>query len=273
MNVQATIPSTAKRIDYFTPPSLKGQPNETAFGLRVATPSERDTIGTRLFRMGITSVDESLIRATTIDVLYDMDWGKGSPEANEAHADVVAGQLESYWLRTEAEQQAIALWNEREQQRILDAAAPDGVERESEPPPQGLIKPRERSQMRLLSDRIARESSRIRDLMSKRLEFAKTNDRLLCRIHIVSIAVDSGSTAPKLDYDEEGILTEESLDEIRERIGDQAYRELVTRIDAQYSLPEDERKNSDSPLEKPLPPNGSTEPSDDLASSAGSSTE
>jgi hypothetical protein len=273
MNSHAAIPLSAKRLDHFIPPSTEGKPNEIAFALRIATPSERDMIGTKMFRMGVVTVDDSLIRATMIDELYNMDWGKGDDAANEAYADEIAGRLESYWVRGQSEEQALFGWSEREVQRIADEQA-EGVKREPEPMPTGFIKPRERAEMKLLSDRIARESSRIRDLMAQRLDYAKTNDRLLCRIHIVKIAAPAelADGLPELKFDADGTLSEESLDEIRERIGPEGYRELVLRIDGQYRLAEEERKNSDLPPGKQSPPNGSTEPSGDSASSDGSST-
>lgn len=272
MNKPAPLPLSAKRLDYFTPPSIKGKPNEICFGLRIATPSERDRIGTKLYEMGIRTVDESLVRATMIDELYNMDWGKG--DANEVYAEELAGKLESFWVRAEAEQQAIAAWSEREIERMRDQEA-EGVEKEAEPMPSGFIKPRERAEMHILCDRIAGESQRVRELMGKRLDFGKRNDQILCRIHVVGIDVpsDSAVSLPMLEYDPDGLLSEESLDDIRELIGSAAYRELVLRIDQQYNLSEEERKNSDSLLVKPSPLNGSTEPSGDSASSDGKSTE
>jgi hypothetical protein len=223
-----------------------------------------------MYEMGLSAVDDTLVRAVMIDDLYNMDWGKG--DGNEAYADELAGQLESFWIRGQAQDQALAEWREREVERVRDelAGAPP---KEAEPMPTGFITPREHAQMRILSDQVARQSQRMRELTARRVDFGKMNDQLLARIHVVSIEPKDPACPVELKFDADGVMTVASLDDLRDYIGDKAYRELVRHIDRQYSLAEAERKNSDSLPGKPSPPSGSTEASGESASSDGNSTE
>lgn len=276
------IPLSARRSDNFTPPSLKpvktetgetGGEKEVEFTIRIPTPSERDTLGARLFEMGLTSVEQQTIRATTIDELFKMDWGFG--EKNEEHAEALASQLDNFWQRSSIDEQASAMWIEQEAQRILDEAA-GAPAKESAPQPQRQIGIRENSQITLLIDGIMRKSERLRALAAEQMDYQRQSNQMIVRLHVLSMKPSHPENWPetvKLDRDETGLLTLECVDDLREFIGDTAWTELYRRIDRHFSLSEDERKNFDSPLGKPSDQTGSPGPSGDLESSAGKSTD
>lgn len=294
------IPTSAKRTARFTPPSLrpvkdeesgadKGGAKECAFVLRIPTPSERDQIGTRLYELGVTTVSQESIRATLIDDLFNQDWaallapadiaaqGLEDPEKratyNELEAEKRAEFLDGYWSKAQIDEMAITEWKEKEVQRRLDVAA--GAKDEGPlAEPMKTVTPREHARSKLMVDDMMERSYRLRKLAAQQLDYSRRNGLMMVRVHVLDqLPKDPEAWPVTLERDAEGLLTEETVDELREHIGDIAYHELVNAVNGHYDLAEEERKNSDSPLGTPSDPNGSETLSGGSESNDGSSTE
>lgn len=303
------IPLSSKRTDVFTPPSLKPQPKivdgpdgpypsatetvggekEIGFVIRIPTPSERDMIGTRLFELGLTSVTQETIRATMVDELYKIDWAADAPDPeeagtpdraayNEAAADERAEFLDGYWQRQSVDELATERWMEQEAERVRDEGA--GADpKEPTPQPVKTIKVREHARAKLLIDDMMERSVRLRMLAARQMDYGRQNAQMMVRLHVLALQWDSDGgkrqlpESVKLERDETGLVTTESVDSIREWIGTRAWDELVNRIDNHYSLSEEERKNSDLPLAKLSDQTGSHEQSGGSELNDGSSTD
>jgi hypothetical protein len=295
MTRQPTIPLTAKRTDTFSLPSLEGTPKAFTVQIRIPTPSERDTIGGRLFELGLAPVSDETIRAHMVDELYKIDWAAdageqllatlSTPEERAAYNERIAEEkaefLDSYWSRQALDNEIQAAWMEKETQRLLDeeAGAPP---REPTPLPKKLIKLRDHSRGQITVNDIVARSERVRHLSAQRGDYARRQAELMVRLQLLRISPEDPAAFLKaekeagvqvtLDRGDDGLVTVDAIDRLREFIGDTAWRELVERVDAHYSLSETERKNSDSPLGKQSDQTGSPAPSGDSGNSDGEST-
>lgn len=268
MTRHIAIPLTSKRTDVFTPPSLVGEPNEVEFQIRIPTPTERDTQGATLMAAGVVPISQEVIRATMIDELFNTDWGKG--EQNEAHAEDLAGTLEGFWQLEIQHEQAMGAWAEQEVQRLEDKK--NGVDKPQVPPPADPIPPRMRAKCRLIIHDITEKSQRLRDLLSKHINFDKLATVATVRINLKSMAPKHPDKWPAdvaLERDQQGFVKVSSIDDLRDHIGKAAWGELVQRVDGHFNLSEEERKNFDSPLENGSDQIGSPGPSGDGESSDG----
>lgn len=244
-------------------------PEPLVFTLKIPTSIERDQINSRLIRLGLSNVSQQHMRATMIEELFEMDWGKGSKEANEAEAEDIANFLDGCWQRQEVHDEAIGKWEEQERERIMDEAY-GAPARERAPLPPKIISVRELARMHLLVDRVMSESQRMRDLTAKATDFNRANSVLLFRIHVK--AVRRGNESLPIEWDQAlDVMTEQSFAEIREAIDDPTWNDVVAHINNMYILNGYEEKNSDSPLEKLPGQTGSVEQSGGTEASGGNS--
>lgn len=245
-------------------------PRPVTFMLSVPTSMERDGINARLIMLGISPVTQEIMRATMIEELFAIDWGKGSLEANEAYAEETANFLDGCWQRQEVHDTAIARWQEREEQRILDEAAGAPPRPREELPPK-LITVRENARLTLLIPEMFKRSVKMRELAARQNDFDRFNSHALVRAHVIS-ASGEGWDVP-LERDERAnALTEASAAALREALPDDCWFDLVSHINSMYVLPEEEVKNSDWPAGSPSGQSGSPAPIDGLVNSGGSST-
>jgi hypothetical protein len=274
---------TAKRTARFTPASLVDTDKECAFVLRIPTPTERDRIGARLYELGVTTVSQETIRATLIDELFKQDWSVLASDGivrneedrenfNELYAEECAEFLDGYWQRSEVDQEATSRWQEQEVQRVLDEAA-GAPARAPAPQPVRTIKSREHARAKLLVDDMQERSTRLRSLAARQMDYGRQNGTMMGRLHILSMEPKDPENWPVVLERVDDLITEESIDQLREHIGDGAWREIVGGIDGHYALDEEEEKNFDSPPEKPSGQIGSHERSGESESSDGRSTE
>lgn len=228
-------------------------PTPMCFVLQVPTTVEREQINSRLITLGLRQVTNEQMRATMIEELFHHDWEKGSPEANEAHAEELANFLDSAWLRQETYDAAVARWQEQEVERLLDEG--DGAP--ARPPaemPIKLISVRETARMNLLVDEMMNASPRLRKLAADSQDFARQNSLLLVRAHILA------ATNVKASLERDPVINALPLGQalaLREEMDDRSWADLVGTIDRMYVVDGHEEKNSDSPLEKPSGPSGS----------------
>lgn len=292
---QPTIPLTAKRSDVFSLPSLEETPKALSVQIRIPTPSERDTLGGRLFELGLSPVSDETIRAHMVDELYKIDWAADAGEQllatlttpderaayNEKIAEEKAEFLDSYWSRQELDNQVTADWLEKEQQRLLDQQE-GAPAREPTPMPNKLIKLRDHSRGQIMVNDIIARSERVRSLSAQRGDYARRQAELMVRLQLMTLtptdkaafkeAEKETGVEVKLERGDDGLITVDAIDALREFIGNTAWGELVERVDGHYSLRETERKNSVSPPVKPSDQTGSQERSGDSANSGGEST-
>lgn len=245
-------------------------PAPLVFTLKIPTSIERDQINSRLIRLGLSNVSQQHMRATMIEELFEMDWGKGSKEANEAEAEDIANFLDGCWQRQEVHDNAIGAWEEQERERIMDEAY-GAPARERAPLPPKIITVRELARMHLLVDRVMSESQRMRDLTAKATDFNRANSVLLFRIHVK--AVRRGSESLPIEWDQAlDVMTEQSFAQIREALDDVTWNDVVTHINNLYVLNGYEEKNSGSPLEKLPDQTGLAEQSGATGANGGNST-
>lgn len=250
------------------------------FVIKVPTALEREQINVRLVEMGLTTVSEEQTRASLIETIYEVDWAAETQRNDlnvEAYADDLANALDTYWHKQKVQDEARERWSAQELERMLDRR--DGAPAvEAEEMPHRLIKPRDEAKMQLLVDRLM-QAPRMRRLLGKRLDFSRRNAMIIVRINLRAVdglGVDASVVPEPLT----NALSEDSAGAVREALdqrygrdlGSRAWLELVSFIDTLYSIDEFERGNSDSPLEKPLDPTGSTGPSGDTSINGGSST-
>jgi hypothetical protein len=250
-------------------------PTPQRFIVSVPTSIERDQINSRLVSLGLSQVTPEEIRATMIEELFHQDWSEPGQEPLDEHGQVskaeeYANFLDSVWMRQEAHDAAIARWQEQEVERLEDewAGAPA---REPTEMPLKIISVRDQAKMKLLIDRMMKQSQRLRDLAASNLDFGRRNAVLLVRMHLIGVS-GFEPAKPIVQDPRTRALPEDVVDALREQVDDVAWNELVAFIDRMYRLDGGEEKNSDSPLEKLSAPSGLTEPSGVPASSAGSST-
>jgi len=243
-------------------------PKPMTFVLQVPTTVEREQINSRLISLGLSQVTQERMRATMIDELFYQDWGKGSDAENEAEAENLANFLDSVWLRQEAHDVAIARWQEQEVERVRDEADGAPPRPSAEMPPK-IIGVREAAKSTLLVETMMAQSQKLRDLAAQASDFNRMNALLLVRANVLG-----GSNIPiELARDPlTKALPESQALALREAMDDASWHDLVGKIDGMYRLDGGEEKNFDWPPERPLPQDGSIEPSDDSANSDGSST-
>lgn len=243
-------------------------PKPMKFFLKVPTSIEREQINGRFLQLGLTRVTQEVMRATMIEELFEQDWGKGSPEANEAEAESIANFLDGFWQREEAHNAAIARWQEQEVERVLDEAEGAPMRAREELPPK-IITVRENAKMQLLIGRMSKQSERMRGLMAEADDFARRNAMILVRAHVVG----AENVAIELAQDPRTMaLPESQVEALRELMDDASWLDLVSRIDSMYKLDGYEEKNFDSPPVKLSGQTGSEERSGDIGTSGGSLT-
>lgn len=245
-------------------------PQPIVFSIKVPTSLERDAINARLISLGLSPVSQQFMRSTMIEELFDMDWGKGSKEANEEEAEELANFLDGCWQRQEVHDAAISQWESQERERILDEAA-GAPKTERAPLPPKVITVRELAKMHILVDRVMSERQRMHQIAAKANDFNRVNSILLVRIHVVGAR--RGDEVIPIEWDPVlDVMTEASLKELREQLDDATWLDLISHVNSLYVLDEYERGNSDSQPEKLPDQSGSPELSADTATSGGSST-
>ena len=253
--------ATSARIEPFIPPSLGERKPLIVLWIKTPTPLERDTLSSTLYRMGLREVTQEIVRATLIDELYEM-----YPEGD---ADEKAAQLDSFWQISALDERSIADWHEQEQQRLLDVE--HGLKDSGPiPMPTALTTPRQKAKARLLVDEITNQSERMLKILERRMDFGRQQGLALVRLGVVGLSDDETEEPVALfDVGPDGAMTMRHAERLRELLPDNAWLELIQRIDEGFSLSEEERKNSGSPRGNGSAPNGSREPSGESASNDG----
>lgn len=273
------IPTSSQVAIEFTPEEFQNEEVKPIILIQHPTPLERETLNSRLLMMGLRAVSDEQIRVTMVDEVFQTDWGKGSPEANDAYADEVAALLDEVWQLDEVHNAAIERWQEQEAQRLFDEAngAPP------RPPvakPARVISLRKTAQAGAIQNELMQTSPRLLKLRSLNVNYAANSYDILFRISCVGVRNVAANMPIEVDPVTHA-LSDEAAQAVKNALQaaygpqrfDKGWRQIQRFIDSLYRLAKDEEKNSDSPPEKPSPPNGSTGASDGSASSDGNSTE
>lgn len=243
----------------YTPPSL--EESGVSFILRCPTENEEDRFGAELFRRGIIAPELTTIRATIIEELYRL-------EPDEAKADEQAGYIEQLWNAEVEHSTAVSLWMEQERERLRDIrfGAPEYARAAF---PTNSVPLRAQSKAQLVLDKINAQSQTLRELSIAKVEFETVAAEWRARLYIIGW---SGLKTPVAKDETGEALTEECLDKLCVEIGHLATRELNAEINGSFTLSMEEVGNFDLPVKSDTGPTPSPAPSDELESSAGSST-
>lgn len=263
-----TIPMTATRLLSFFPPLLRSDPpseNDPEIRLKVPTGLEKDNLTSLMIHYGLEKTSNAYLRAVLIDDLYSL--------YDAAKADEMANVLDSFWQLQEVESEAMALWKEREIERMLDEnyGAPP-IDAEVRPP--SLISPRHKAQVELYTHEMLAKSDRLRDLVKQQYQFEGKQKIFLVRLHVQSIRGIPEFASRPLEFDpDDQLMTLESAERLRNHLHDDDWADLSAEINGLYGLSRSEEKNSDSLPERQHDQIGSPEPSVGSESSDGSLTE
>lgn len=237
----------------YTPPSLEDRDPKPVFELQTITTRSRDDWLRRLSIAGIYQQSRDVQRAIMTDALYGY--------LPEGEAEARAIELEILWRKQDDDERAVRLWREREEQRRADAEAPDAPAPEDRRPPEAFptleMTRRDNARLTMLSADISANSERVRAMIFDLTQFGPR----LIRFNVCYFLkrVDNDPEAPTLEWDGDGLLTDECYEALRARYGGTAMAEIGNR--AQTSdLPETERKNSGSPVTstRETPPSSET---------------
>jgi len=250
-------------------------PTPQRFILAVPTNVEREQINARLISLGLQQITQEQIRATMIEELYLQDWSEPgqpplNPSENESAADDRANFLDGCWLRQQAHDAAIEMWQQQEVERLIDEME-GAPRREREEIPPKIISVREQARMQRLIDHMMTHSQRLRDLAAANVDFNRQNAVILVRMHLIGV---QGFTPP-MPIERNAhtrALNEDVVLALRDVVDDASWNEVVGFIDRMYQVDGSEEKNFDSLPEKLPLHNGSTGASESPASSDGNST-
>lgn len=281
--MRTTIPLTARAPRAFTPKALLDQyeerreawsrtpskkraerPEKPVFYIAVPTLTERDTIGQLMFELGIVPVTRDDIRHATLRAAIENE--------DDENAEETAAWLEGFWLQKEIDDNQLELWQEQENQRLIDQWADPETKREPFPRPEPVTTLKDRMRAKDIVDAIVARSPSVRRLVGEQQAYSKKYDLLSMRVHL------RGWQGLKTEREAEGgpgmpdLVTEECLEALRDEIGNAAWREIALSIDGMYSLSAGEVGNFGSPQGSGSTSDGSTpvKPKTDSGTSLGS---
>lgn len=278
--MKSTIPLTARAPRAFTPPTLeakhqaaleeytgpkKGAPAKPVFFIAVPTLLERETIGQLMFELGAMPVTRDTIRNATLEALIARD--------DDGEED--AAWLEGHWQQTEIYEDQLEIWQQQENQRLIDEWHDPSKKREAFPMPEALTSLKDRIRAKNLVDEVVARDARVRRLLAAQTRYGKQYEIMGMRVHLrgwegleTTRSAVGGDGLPDL-------VTEECAEALREEIGTDAWRELWQSIDSMYGLSKEEVGNSGSPLENGSTGGGSKSagPETDTGISSGTPTE
>jgi hypothetical protein len=242
----------------FTPKTLAtGKDGEPTFLVKPMTQADFDRLGFELFRHNVAPVTTDTFRATMIDEIFEL--------YEEADAETKADLLDQFWQNEDLFNSQVEIWNMGEQDRLWDQGR-GGPRRPAAPMPERNMHVRQRSKAMLLAEEIKSKSMRLRDLTIEMQSYEPRQREGITRL------VLEGWTGFKTPFEKvNGIVPDDVYQALKAEIGKEALASLHTFVMSLGSVDENERGNSDSPLENGSDQTGSPEHSGDLAASAGTS--
>lgn len=253
----------------------RGIVSPPVFLLAQPSASDREKLNMRLMQLGLTTISQEQIRASMIEAIFEVDWGKG--DENDSHRDELANFLDGIWQREMIQMQAFDAWREQEAERILDElnGAPP---RQAEMQPPRVISVRDEAKAVLLTQTLT-DTPRMRDIIARRLDYDRANAVLAVRLQLRGIAGESILSPVCVDARTDAVpeaqvlsMQQELEDMYGARRANDAWLELVARVNSLFALDGFERGNSDSPRGKQSDPTGSDAPSGDTGINGGCST-
>lgn len=254
------VPLTARDPRPFTPATLakrhedaleehqkaggKGKkPPKPVFYIAVPTLTERETIGSLMFELGLVQVSRDTVRNATLEECLALLGDEG---------EETALFLESHWQQTAFYEDQLELWAEQEQQRMLDEWENPATKREALPQPPQLTTLNDRLRAKRVVDEIVSQSQRLRRLLAQQTRYAKESEIMMVRVHLRGWEGLATQREAHAGGGQVELITEDCATALREEIGPDAWRELWLEIDGQYKLTGQEVGNSGS-----RPANGS----------------
>ena len=265
--MQMTIPLTARSPRAFTPPTLARKhdeeceawaksksksrgpkPEKPVFMLAVPTLSEKETIGQLMFELGVYPTSRDSVRNATLEALLEHGGEKAEDDA---------AWLEGHWQKTEIYEQQLELWQEQENQRLLDQWQNPKTAREAFPMPEPMTDVRDRIKAHKMVDGIIARDATVRRMLAAQTRYGRVYEIMSVRVHLRGWQGLETQREAVSELHLPDIVTEESIDALREEIGRDAWRELWAEIDSMYALTKAEVGNSDSPGESEPTKDGS----------------
>lgn len=290
-----TIPLTAREPRPFTPKPLiakfeearaefdakkKGKdkasakygPKKPVFHIAVPTLSERETISSLMFELGVVQVSRDTIRHAILEFLL----AKGVPNYPDEDGEETALFLESHWQQTQIYEDQMDFWQQQENQRLIDLwHSPEKAREVPADVPKPLTTMRDRLRAKRVVDEVVAVDPHLRRLLATQTAHARLNQIMMMRVHLRGWDnLDTPREAEGGGVTGVDLVTEDCLSMLREEIGDPAWYELRREIMGQYELGAEEVGNSDSPPENMSPNTGSTpSPEEGSGDSHGTDTE
>jgi hypothetical protein len=258
------IPLSAQTLTRCTVPTLD-KDREITFLIAVPTAVTRETLGLRLFELGAVQVSQEALRACAINELFEI--------YPEDEADKRADFLNGFYEQDDITTEQIRLWQIREAERLIDEAKSKGkVKRPAEPAPKPMFSVRDRYRAQGIVDDIIVKSDLYRSMLANRVDWARQQTAMTVRLAIKGVEDDAFDLAfVPAGLDQEQILSDDTVDEIRRAIGPVGWKTLTGFIDEQYGLSRSEEKNSASPAENEHDQSGSAGSTEDGEGSNGAS--
>lgn len=265
--MQMTIPLTARTPRAFTPPTLARKhdeaqqawakseaksrgpkPEQPVFMIAVPTLSERETIGQIMYELGVYPTSRETVRNATLEAIL---------EHNGETAEEDAAWLEGHWQQNELYEDQLELWQQQENQRLIDEWQNPKSKREAFPMPEPMNSVRDRIKAKNMVDAVVARDRTVRRLLAAQTRYGRIYEIMSMRVHLRGWqGVKTQREAVSDQYLPE-IVTEESIEKLREEIGLVAWREIWASIDGMYALGAEEVGNSDSPSENESTSDGS----------------
>lgn len=235
-----------------------GPDSPVTFLIKPLTQDDVDRLGFELFRHNIVPVSNETIRATLIDEIFVLFGDK--------EGEVKADLLDAFWQAQDLYNEQEAEWSLQEDQRLLDQAN-GAPKRPHAPLPEHTLPLRQRASAQLFIEEMRNKSLRLRELTIEMQTYELRQQEGMVRLILENW---EGLKVPFAKVD--GIVPEATWRALKDEVPKEAIRELVRKSFDMGKVTEEERGNSDSPLDSGSDPTGSPEPSGGSASSDGSST-
>lgn len=251
------FPVTAAPLP-FTPKLLAtGAADEPVFQIKPLTQADMDRLGFELFRFNIVPITTDTFRATMIDEIFEI--------CGDVEGEEKAALMDEFWQGEDLFSNQLSEWQIAEQDRLWDQSR-GAPPRPAAPMPERTVPVRRRAKAQLFAEELKARSRRLRDLTIEMQSFEPRQREGITRLVLEGW---SGLKTPFAKPD--GIVPDETYQALKAEIGKAALAELHNFIMSLGNVDEDERGNSDSPLENESDPTGSPTPSSELEDSAGPS--
>lgn len=257
------VPLSAREKLTFTITQAAHATGSVVCFLKRPTPTDKASLAASMFEAGLRQPSLQQTRAAQINAIV-----RSLPEGE---GDQAAALVENFYDLSDAHATAYLEWLERDRQRLLDEAnGADKVEPEAEP--ESPISRQMRREIDVLLYDASADPT-VKRLLGERQRFNAQNAFWLVRAHLCPETQDTLPPGMTLEYGSDRLLTEKSLDDLIDFLGNRAFDALADFIDRQYGLASSEGKNSESPPAI-WPPKERPSPavSDELAMSHGDLT-